>query len=120
MTEQNYDDPVVEEQWCTERRAQVAAYLKSEGIEHGQISDWPAWHVVPYISIWAIESAQHHNWVGWWVVCGDFPTDYISAAKIKHPRDAMKAISERWGEVAGCMLRGEAHPTIQIGSGEND
>jgi len=42
MTEPDHDDPAVEEQRCAERLAQVAAYLKSEGIEHGQIGDWPA------------------------------------------------------------------------------
>ena len=88
----DYDDPPVEEQWCEDRRAQVAAYLQREGVEHGQIGEWPAWHVAPYVSIWAIESKKRPDRVGWWVICGDLPTDYVSAAKIKHPRD--------WGELA--------------------
>ena len=112
----NYDDPAQEEKWCEERRAEVAAYLKDEGVAHGRIGEWPAWHVAPYVSIWAIESAARPEWVGWWVICGDLPTDYVSADTIKHPRDAMRAISKRWLEVSGYMSRGEKHPTVNIGS----
>jgi len=90
----NFDDPAQEEKWCEERRAEVAAYLKAEGVSHGRIGEWPEWHVAPYASIWAIESAARPEWVGWWVICGDLPTDYVSADTIKHPRDAMLAISK--------------------------
>lgn len=112
----DYDDPAVEEQWCEDRRAQVAAYLQREGVEHGQIGEWPAWHVAPYVSIWAIESKKRPDRVGWWVICGDLPTDYVSAAKIKHPRDAMRAIAERWREHAKRMAKGEPGVDFQIGS----
>lgn len=112
----NYDDPAQEEKWCDERRGEVAAYLRNEGVSHGRIGEWPAWHVAPYVSIWAIESAARPEWVGWWVICGDLPTDYVSADTIKHPRDAMRAISKRWLEVSGYMSRGEKHPTVNIGS----
>lgn len=115
MSLPNYDDPVVEKQWCNERRAEVAAYLKSEGVNHGRIGEWPAWHIAPYVSIWAIESAKRPEWVGWWVICGDLPTDYVSAETIKHPREAMRSISERWLEVSAYMERGEKHPSINIG-----
>ena len=37
MQEMDYDDPAVKEQWCLERRAKIAAYLKSQVISHGQI-----------------------------------------------------------------------------------
>lgn len=112
----NYDDPAQEGRWCEERRAEVAAYLKDEGVAHGRIGEWPAWHVAPYVCIWAVESAARPEWVGWWVICGDLPTDYVSADAIKHPRDAMRAISKRWLEVSGYMSRGEKHPTVNIGS----
>ena len=52
------------------------------------------------------------------MICGDLPTDYISAATIKHPRDAVRGIAERWMEVAAYMKRGEAHPTVTIGPPE--
>jgi Domain of unknown function (DUF4826) len=83
----DFDDPVVEEQWCQERRAQVEEYLLSEGVEPGRIGEWPALHVAPYVSVWAVESRSRPEWVGWWVICGDMLTDYVSAAQIKHPRD---------------------------------
>ena len=52
----DYDDPNVEERWCSERRSEVAAYLAAEGVTHGRIGEWPAWHLAPHVSIWAIES----------------------------------------------------------------
>ena len=103
----DYEDSIIEEQWCEERRVAVSTYLKSHGVKHGQISEWPAWHVAPYVSIWAVESDLRSGWVGWWVLCGDLPTDYISAGNINHPRDAMRAIAERWLEDSALMARGE-------------
>jgi hypothetical protein len=118
MSLPNCDDPAVEERWCNERRAQVADYLKREGVTHGRIGEWPAWHTAPYVSVWAIESAKCHESVGWWVICGDLPTDYVSAANVKHPREAMRAISERWLELSGYMIRGEKHPDTTVGTPE--
>jgi hypothetical protein len=43
------------------------------------------------------------------------PTDYISAEKVKHPREAIRTFAEIWAEVADYMLRGESHPSIKIG-----
>ncbi len=104
-----------EEKWCAERRKEVRAYLARQHIPRRRIGIWPAWHVDQYISIWAIESAVRPGWVGWWVICGDLPTDYISASRIKHPRTAMRAFAKRWDKVADCMRRGRAHPTVKIG-----
>lgn len=116
MDTPDYDDPAVEECWCFERRSSVAEYLKRQNVDHGEIGEWPAWHVAPYVSIWAIESKKSPGWVGWWVISGDLPTDYIGADKLKHPRTALKAIAERWLEVAGYMKQGKRHPTIIIGN----
>jgi hypothetical protein len=38
------DDHAIEEQWCRDRRAQVEEYLQREGVDHGRIGEWPAWH----------------------------------------------------------------------------
>ena len=114
----NYDDPAVEEQWCHQRRAQVLEYLEREGVKHGRVGEWPAWHVAPYVSIWAIESLKAPEWVGWWVICGDLPTDYVSAHDIRHPRDAVRAIAKRWREVVPYMERGEDHPELKVGDPE--
>ncbi len=111
----DYDNPEIEEQWCAERQAEVAGYLKREGVVHGRVGEWPAWHLAPYASVWAIESAARPGWVGWWVICGDLPCDYISSETIKHPRDALREFGRRWGEVAGFMEMGQSHPTIAIG-----
>ena len=105
-----------EERWCHERRAQVTEYLRRENVRHGRIGEWPAWHVVPYVSVWAIESATSPESVGWWVICGDGPTDYISGEEVVDPREAVRAFASRWSEVASYMLRAEPHPTIELGS----
>jgi hypothetical protein len=115
----NYDDPTVDEQWCEERRAEVAAYLQREGVEHGHIGEWPAWHIAPYVSVWGIESKTRAEWVGWWVICGDLPTDYVSAEKIKHPREAVRSIAEEWRQQARLMAAGQPHPEVHIGRPEN-
>jgi hypothetical protein len=115
----DYDDPAVEEQWCEERRAQVTTYLHDERVEHGRVGEWPAWHVAPYVSLWAIESKKRPDWIGWWVICGNLPTDYISAAKIKHPRDAIRAFAEEWRHQAKLMASGEGRADIYIGDQKN-
>ena len=114
----DYDDPAIEDQWCKDRRVAVSTYLESLGLKHGQIGEWPAWHVAPYVSVWAIESSANPNWIGWWVLCGDLPTDYISAENTAHPRDAMRAIAERWLEDAAHMARDEPLQNRFIGSPE--
>jgi len=115
----DYDDPAAEEQWCNERRVQVVAYLKDQRVEHGRVGEWPAWHVAPYVSVWAIESRKAPDWVGWWVICGDLPTDYVSSAGVKHPREAVRAIAQRWRDLAPHLERGEPHPTINVGNAAN-
>lgn len=69
------------ERWCEERCAQVAEYLRREGVSHGRIGEWPAWHVAPYVSIWAIESATTPDSIDWWVICGDGPTDGLRSLR---------------------------------------
>ena len=115
MTNKHIRRLSAEEQWCAERRKEVRAYLARQRIRRGHIGNWPAWHVHPYVSVWAVESGVRPGWVGWWVVCGDLPTDYVSAARIKHQRTALRAFARRWETVANCMRRGRAHPTVKIG-----
>ena len=115
----DYDDPAAEEQWCEARRAEVTAYLHVEGVEHGRVGEWPAWHVAPCVSVWAVESKKRADGVGWWVICGDLPTDYVSAARIKHPRDAIRSIAEQWREQARLMTTKERPADIRIGRPED-
>lgn len=112
----DYDDPVVEEHWCSERRNEVAAYLAAERVTHGRIGECPAWHIAPHISIWAIESHARPDWVGWWAICGDLPTDYVSSASIKHPRDAMLAFARRWLTASELMASGQSPPDFSVGT----
>jgi hypothetical protein len=115
----NYDDPTVEAQWCADQRAEVTAYLHRERVDHGQLGEWPAWHVAPHVSVWAIASKKSPGWVGWWVICGDLPTDYVSAKTIKHPREAVRAIAEEWREQARLMANADSHPDTRIGRPED-
>lgn len=114
----DWDDPIVEEHWCAERRKNVTEYLATQRVEHGQVGSWPAWHLVPYVSIWAIESLLVPGAIGWWAICGDLPTDYLSAAKAKHPREAMLAFAKTWAEAAEHMLIGASPVGISFGPPE--
>lgn len=109
-----------EEQWCAEQRENVVRYLATEELQHGEIGDWPAWHVFPYISIWAIESSQHPGWVGLWVVSGDFPTDYTTCHGERHPRQALRDIGIRWRNAAESWSRGEPAYGWGLGSAEQE
>ena len=84
-------EPISEERWCASRGADVAACLARQALEHGRIGEWPAWHVMPYASLWAVESRHRPEWVGWWVICGDLPSDALVAHDLPTPRDAVRA-----------------------------
>ena len=119
MTGPDYDDPTAEQRWCADRRAEVEGYLAREAVEHGRIGEWPAWHVAPYVSVWAIESKGKPGWIGWWVICGDLPTDYVSAGKSKHPRGALQAIADRWRRHCEAVRSGGATSEFSIGGAES-
>lgn len=112
----DYDDPATEKRWCAERRDQVVSYLERECVTHGRVGEWPAWHVAPHVSLWAVESRTHPGSLGWWAISGDVPTDYVSAIGVRHPREALRAIAERWLEMAAYMAKGKQHPTMNLGA----
>ena len=112
----DYDDRKVEEAWCNDRRAEISAYLVAQRVPHGDVGDWPAWHLAPYVSVWAIESAVEPGSLGWWVISGDLPTDYASSRGLPSPREALRGFAARWQAAAVLMARGEAHPEVRIGS----
>lgn len=119
MPKLDYDDPEIEERWCAEHREIVAAYLRSQAVKHGRIGEWPAWHVAPCASIWAIESSARPESIGWWVICGDLPIDYISAADVEtpqHPRKAMRVFAKKWLEVVNAWKNGREIENTRIGA----
>jgi hypothetical protein len=115
----DYDDPEIEESWCNQQRDRVVAYLRSQQVEHGHVAPWPAWLLVPYVSIWVVESAIRPERIGWWVISGDLPTDYLPAENVKHPRDAMRAFGQLWLDVSRHMKQGIPHPGMRVGNAGN-
>jgi hypothetical protein len=103
-------EPMSEALWCVERGAEVAHLLERHAIEHGRIGDGPAWHVMPYASLWAVESKSRPEWIGWWVVCGDLPGDVLPAHDLPTPRDALRAFGKRWALHSTALDRGEVPP----------
>jgi hypothetical protein len=106
-----------EQLWCDAQRDVVATYLHTQGVEHGRIGEWPAWHVTGCVAIWAIESIARPEWIGWWVISGDLPTDYCCAADIErpqHPRKAVRVFAERWLSLVNAWERGLESPDIKI------
>ncbi|MBL4770380.1 MAG: DUF4826 family protein [Planctomycetes bacterium] len=115
MEEPDYDDPEVDEKWCQAAHAEVAEYLESEGLVHGGVSEWPTWYVAPIISVWPVRSLKNPASVGWWVIYGDIPTDYVSAANLKQPRDVLRAIAWRWKEYVDAVKGGAPPEDYSIG-----
>ena len=93
--------------WCAAQRRQVLGYLSEEGFQAPTVGEWPAWHIAPLISVWAVESAERPDWVGWWVVSGDFPTDYIPCEGERHSRQALRDIGSRWRDAAARWTAGK-------------
>ena len=100
-------DMSAEDAWCAARATDVAACLAQQALEHGRIGEWPAWHVMPYASLWAVESRHRPEWLGWWVICGDLPSDALAAHDLPTPRDAMRAFGKRWLLHADSLDRGD-------------
>jgi hypothetical protein len=90
-----WDDPE-EIAWAAANRPKVVEYLIKQGVQHGRVGELPAWHLVPKVSIWAVESLTSPGSVGWWVIYGDLPTDYCSSSGCRHPRLALRRIAEHW------------------------
>ena len=107
-----------EDAWVVERRSAVIAYLHGEGVRHGQVGEWTAWHLQPYLAIFAVESVIAPGRVGWWAITGDVPTDYVSFGDADHPREVTRHFARQWAEVSAFMLRGEPHPETTIGTPE--
>ncbi len=114
-----YDNPKEEEVWLGKQRTLAVEYIEKQGIEHRGVSDEPEWFVAPYVSLWTVDSGENPGAIGWWVISGDLPTDYLSGNDATDPRSALGVFAARWEEVSTYMLRGEDHPTIQIGKSEN-
>ena len=105
-----------EEEWVAQERAKVIAYLCSQHCEHGGVGERPAFHVDPYIALWAIQSRKAPGRIGWWAISGDLPTDYMSSDSGHHPREALRHFSAEWVSVAESMKRGAEHPRTKIGT----
>jgi hypothetical protein len=114
-SEKKYPD---EEEWVAEERQKVIDYLASRQCEHGGVGEWPAFHVDPYLALWAVQSLKAPGRIGWWAISGDLPTDYMSNGSGGHPRDALRHFSAEWRSVADSMNRGESHPRTKIGTPE--
>jgi hypothetical protein len=117
MTEEDYDDPAVESLWLQEQRTHVLEYLTSEELSCDGLAESPAWFVAPYVSLWTIVHG-HADASRLWIICGDLPTDYFKSSQAIDVRQAMRAFASQWRELATCMMRGERHPTMNIGHSE--
>jgi hypothetical protein len=115
----NWDDEAVLEEWCAQQRAVAAEYLSRQPVRFGELGEWPAWDVAPYVAVWAVESVAAPGKVGWWVITGDLPTDYVSGAHTPDPRTAVAAIAARWSAAATVMERGEQPVDITVGNADN-
>jgi hypothetical protein len=114
MQNLDYDDPAVKNGGVRNvaRKWSIPCWTKAQSRR--------GWRVArlahrTHVSLWAVESLRFPGNVGCWVICGDLPTDYISAGRIKHPREAMRAFSQRRKNVSASMRTSLPHPEIAIG-----
>ena len=116
MTDEADDvDDAEEEAWCDSQHQRVIDYLSHEGLKHARVGEWPAWHVYPYVAVWAIESIIHPGWVGWWAISGDLPTDYVACGPERTPRAAMREFALRWKKAAAAMAEGREPDEVAVG-----
>lgn len=52
-------------EWCVMQRQKVLDYLTMQDLVQPTVSEWPAWHVAPIVSVWAVESVKRPGSVGW-------------------------------------------------------
>ncbi|HEX7897444.1 MAG TPA: DUF4826 family protein [Planctomycetota bacterium] len=104
-----------EEAWVLGQRKVVEDYLRTQGVDHGGVGEWPAFHVLSYVALWAVQSKKTPGRVGWWALSGDLPTDDQSSADAAHPRQAIEGFASLWLEAAERMSRGERHPDFSVG-----
>ena len=109
------EEDVTEEKWAAAERQKVLDYLAAEGCRHAGVADWPTFHAIPYLALWAVQSTNHAGRVGWWAISGEVPTDYMSSSDGEHPREALRHFAAEWSAVAGHMRRGEPHPEKELG-----
>lgn len=101
--------------WTASQRELVAAYLVSQGLDHGGVSHEPRWFLPPYVAVWAIRSKANPDRVGWWAISGDLPTDYMTCSHEHDPGDVLLAFSRLWKAAAERMAVGEIPVGIMIG-----
>lgn len=112
--------PEEDESWCAQQRENVLTYLAKEDFASLSIGNNPAWHVAPIVSVWAVESVKRPGWVGWWVVSGDFPTDYTPCGENRHPRQALRDIGLRWQNAVERWSAGERIEGWRLSSSEQE
>lgn len=108
----------VEEEWVAAERVKVIAYLEAQKCSHAGVGEWPAFHIDPYVALWAVQSPSHLGRIGWWAISGDLPTDYMSSSSGYHPREALRYFSSEWLAASEAMSRGEPYEGVKIGRPE--
>jgi hypothetical protein len=110
--------PTDEEAWLRAEREHAVEYLREQRVEHLGVGERPAFHVRPYLALWAVQSNAAPGRVGWWTITGDLPADYVSSSEGRHPRQALRAFARRWLDASEFLLRGESHPDYSVGAPE--
>lgn len=105
-----------EDKWIQDQRENAEDYLRVQQVQHLGVGEYPAFHVYPYLALWAVRSLRFPGRVGWWVITGDLPSDYVSSDEGRHPREVLRAFALHWQELSSFMLRGEEHPDVRIGT----
>jgi hypothetical protein len=95
--------------WLSEQRAAAGAFLRAGRVVQGRLDGAPAWAAPPLAVLWAVRAGEQEGRVGW-LVLGDVPADFLAAATVNEPREAVRAFAARWTAAAAAAVAGEAPP----------
>lgn len=59
-----------EDTWIETERQNAEDYLRRQRIEHLGVGEFPAFHVHPYLALWAVQSKNSPGEIGWWAITG--------------------------------------------------
>ncbi len=112
-----YEDPEVEAEWYGEQWKYVVEFLRGEGLRGCVVAEEPDFCMAPYVAVWRVLNERTGK-LSFWAISGDLPTDYLPLKEAGDVREAIRAFSTLWSEVAECMKQGKAHPIVTMGPPE--
>ena len=102
MTNQEQMSEQEQQEWIRNQYQVATKYLADKGLVTESVVDTESRYLVPLFSVWKLK-LMDKSYV--WVVCGDLPTDHITAGAAPNAREAVHNFSLKWQLQAENLLR---------------